>query len=92
MAVSADPLNDTKDLAKRLKVTFPLLSDPELRVIRSYGLRQKGKEIATPAVFVIRPDGTIAWRHISDTISDRPDVDVLIRAVRRANGSSRESS
>jgi peroxiredoxin len=53
-----------------------VLSDTTRDVIRRYGLLHPGggpggTDIAVPAQFLVRPDGSIAWRHVSRRIQDR---------------------
>jgi peroxiredoxin len=48
VAVSKDSLEDATMQAKRDKLSFPLLSDPDLKVIRQYGVEHhKGVEFST---------------------------------------------
>ncbi len=79
MAISADSVSTSRALAAQLKIPFPLLSDPKLRAIRAYGVREGGHHNAVPAVFVIRRDGKVAWRKIAV----RPSVDEILREARR---------
>lgn len=77
-----DSLADSQALAGRLGLTYPLASDPELRVIRSYGVEMSGKAIALPATFVLQKgSGRIVYRHIGETIFDRPAVKAILDAV-----------
>lgn len=71
-------------LARKLGIEFPLLSDPQAQVAQAYGVAMLGEELAIPATFVVRGDGTIAWRHVGETVPDRPPVDVVREQVRRA--------
>lgn len=43
-----------------------------------------GEELAIPSTFVVRQDGTIAWRHVGETVPDRPPVDVVREQARLA--------
>jgi len=79
VAISADSGSTSRALAARLKIPFPLLSDPQLRTIRAYGVREGGHENAVPAVFVVRRDGKVAWRKIAA----RPSVDEILRQAKR---------
>ena len=53
--------------AKDRKLQFPLLSDfePKGRVSRNYGAYRKSDGFSERALFVIDPDGVIAWSHVS---------------------------
>ena len=39
------------------------------------------EEIAIPSVFVITPAGTIAWRHVGETVPDRPTPQAVLEAI-----------
>lgn len=82
-AISVDPPADSRALAQAKDVRFPLLSDPDARVIASYGVQMEGQALAVPATFVIRPDRTIAWQYVGDTVPDRPPLDVVRQEIER---------
>jgi len=67
---------------------FPILSDAERTVIRAFGLVHEGggiegETIAVPAELLLRPDGSIAWRHVARRITDRADPAQTLAAVER---------
>lgn len=82
-AISVDDPADSQALADKLGLPFPLLSDPEARVIAAYGVLRKGQPLAVPATFVVRPDRTIAWQYVGDAVPDRPPLDVVRHEVER---------
>lgn len=82
-AISVDDPADSRALAESLELPFPLLSDPEARVIAAYGVQMEGQVLAVPATFVVRPDRTIAWRYVGDAVPDRPPLDVVRQEVER---------
>jgi len=83
-AISVDPPNVSKDFAEKIAsdgkgaVSFPLLSDPEHKIIDTYGLRdpayegQKVYGIPHPAVYVIDKTGKVAWAKIESNYRERP--------------------
>ena len=83
-AISVDPPNVSKDFAEKIAsdgkgaVSFPLLSDPEHKIIDAYGLRdpayegQKVYGIPHPAVYVIDKNGKIAWVKVESNYRERP--------------------
>ena len=91
-AISVDPPNVSKDFAEKIAsdgkgaVSFPLLSDPEHKIIDAYGLRdpayegQKVYGIPHPAVYVIDKTGKVAWAKIESNYRERP-TDQEIRAA-----------
>lgn len=82
-AISVDDPADSRALAERLSLPFPILSDPDARVIAAYGVQMQGQVMAVPATFVVRPDRTIAWTYVGDAVPDRPPLDVVEREVER---------
>jgi peroxiredoxin len=82
-AISVDDAETSRELAADQELGFPLLSDPKLEVISAYGVAMTGEPIAVPATFVVRPDRTIAWRYVGETMMDRPQSQVVLGVVRR---------
>ena len=68
-------------------VNFPLLSDPEHKIIDAYGLRdpayegQKVYGIPHPAVYVIDKQGTVAWAKIESDYKQRPTNEEIRAAL-----------
>ena len=67
-------------LGEKAGLTFPLLSDPEEKVIRPYDLLHirggpKGVNIARPAEFLIDPTGTVRWVNLTDDVRVRASGD-----------------
>ncbi len=67
-------------------LNFPLLSDPQHKIIDAYGLRDdafKGQDIygiPHPAVYVITKDGKVSWARIEADYKQRP-TNTEIRAA-----------
>jgi len=81
MAVSADSATDSKALAARLGLNFPLFSDPTLDIAAKYGVRQTERDIALPALFIIDANGKVRFARIAEHSADRPSVDDVLQAL-----------
>ncbi len=61
------------------------LADENLDVVNAYGIYHKQHEehghIPYPVTFIVRPDGTIAWRFLGLKPRDRPEVEDVIQAL-----------
>ncbi len=68
-------------LDHRRGLYFPLLSDPDRRIIVQYGLADKEKEIAVPTVIIVGRDGRVRWKHVGKTVMDRPDWQEIHQAI-----------
>ena len=89
VAISVDAAADSAKLAADLGLHFPLLSDADLHVASDYGVAMKDRDIAVPAVFVVRRDRTIAWKKVGEDMTDRPSAAQVLEQVRRAEPANR---
>ncbi len=81
VAIVSDDTETNAALTKRLGVTFPILSDPDLSAIRAYGVEHVGKDIALPATVVVGADGTVRWVYVGDRPADRPLLPDVLRIL-----------
>jgi len=81
--VSVDPIENNRAMVDKLLLSFPLLSDPEGRVIKEWGVWSDGDGgIAKPSIFAIKSDGSIAWEYVGGDYADRPTDDELFNSFR----------
>jgi len=90
LAISVDTNEESALLAERLGLEFPILSDVQEEVIRTWGLvhengKPGGGAIARPAVFLVEPDGTISWRRLTDDYRVRVRPEDILEALRAAD-------
>ncbi len=81
MAISVDPPQTSAGLAKKLGVTFPLLSDEQRAVTRAYGVEDAENAISWPSLFVVGRDGTISWRSVAPTYKVRAAPAQILQAL-----------
>jgi peroxiredoxin len=81
VAISVDAIEDSVRLAAKLGIEFPLLSDPDLKTGLAYGVAMQGEDIDVPSVFIVGRDRKIHYRHIGESIADRPSPDTLLAAI-----------
>jgi peroxiredoxin len=84
VAVSVDPPEKSKELAAKLGITFPLLSDRDRSTIRAYGVEDSENSIAWPSIFLVAQDRTIRWRSLAETYKERPTPEVIVEALAAA--------
>ncbi len=86
VAISMDNLEEMQGLSRHLGLDYPLLSDPTGKVIKRYGVYNLlGDGVATPSVFVISDDKSVAWKYVGKTISDRPTDTTILSKVKMLN-------
>jgi peroxiredoxin len=85
VAISVDPPDVSQRQSRKLGYTFPLLSDPNAKIIRRYdilhpGAGPKGADIARPAEFLLDSDGIVRWVNLTDNIAVRARPEQVLQA------------
>lgn len=75
------------DLCRKANLTFTFLSDPNLDVIRRYGLLHAaagpdGHDISRPAEFLVGRSGTVVWENFTEDVRVRPRAEEMLAAAR----------
>lgn len=78
LAISADDLEGTRALSAELRLPYPLLSDPEGRVIEKYTYWRKDTKAALPSVFVTDRYGALYYQFIADETTGLPDLEEIL--------------
>lgn len=84
MGISVDEAAESQLLRRALGLQFALLHDEDAEIAAAYGVRMVGESMAIPSVFVVTPGGAIVWRHVGETVPDRPAPDAVLAAIDRA--------
>jgi hypothetical protein len=86
-AISYDSVEILKNFADRKHITFPLLSDPDSKIIRAFGILNETVKpgtaqfgIPNPGTYVVNTKGTVVAKYFVDTIRERVSAsDILVR-------------
>ena len=85
VGISTDSVFSHRAFASAEEIDVPLLSDSDGSVAAAYGVLydefRGHREVAKRAVFLIRPDGTVAYTWHTDDPGEQPDFDAVKRAV-----------
>lgn len=81
VGIAVDGVGQTRPLAKRLGLTFPLLSDTTRATTKAWGVLDPGNDVAWPAIFVIGPDRKVKWRSLVETYKVRPLPDLILEQL-----------
>ena len=78
IAISSDDEGDTKRTVQGSGLEFPVLADEDRAIIKAYNVVDPGNNrIARPASYVLRKDGTIAWKSIDGVAVRVPTAQIL---------------
>jgi peroxiredoxin len=88
VGLSYDAPDVLAKFAAERDVKWPLLSDPQSKVIDGWQLRDpqypagsRAAGVPLPAVYVIAPDGTIKARLMEENYRNRPQVEAVLAAA-----------
>ena len=87
VGISYDEPKVLKTASERMKITFPLLSDPDSKTIEAYHIRNesaKGKAegVPRPGTFVVDEEGVIRAKLFLEGYRDRHTTEALIMAAK----------
>lgn len=70
--------------ARRIPEPIVLVADPGMQMVKSWGLRWNApRETAYPATYLIKANGRVAWRKISDSHAGRSSTQEILRELKR---------
>jgi len=86
VGISVDPPDINQRQSQKLGYTFPLLSDPNAKVIRRYdvlhpGAGPKGEDIARPAEFLLDSNGIVRLVNLTENIAVRARPEQVLEAL-----------
>jgi len=87
VGISYDNTKVLKAVSDRLKIAFPLLSDPESKTIEAYHIRNKaarGKAegVPLPGTFILDQEGVIRAKLFLEGYRERHTTEALIMAAK----------
>ncbi len=83
-AASPSTPSESRELADRLGLGFPLLTDPQARVARRLGLAYEDPTfgwISRPTSILLDAQGRVVWTSIATSLPGRPRPDEIVRQV-----------
>jgi peroxiredoxin Q/BCP len=87
VGISYDDTKVLKSFSDRMKIVFPLLSDPESRTIDAYHIRNeaargKAEGVPNPGTFILDRQGVIRAKLFLEGYRDRHSAEALVRAAK----------
>lgn len=79
--ISTQDTDSHRRFAEKRRLPFPLLADTDKSVVKAYGVN--GPLMTKRSVFVIGPDGRVAWSHVSTLGLTHQGLDTIADVVRR---------
>ena len=83
IAISADPIDALQSWARDDQFPFLMASDSDLTVARQYGALSPRGPTPNRNLFVVGPDGKIAWRAVPFREVDPTAYEELAAAIQR---------
>ena len=81
LGVSVDSWYANQEFARKLNLSFPLLSDFDHAASTAYGVLMVDKRYSGRALFVVDKQGRIVWREIAPTPTEIPSTAEALAAL-----------
>ena len=82
VGISVDPPQNNARMVGKLRLPFPLLSDPRAELITRLGLWDPEESAATPSTLVADRSGEVRYLYSGRDFADRPGDDEVFEALR----------
>jgi peroxiredoxin len=86
LAMSLDTPGEASKLARDLNLAFPVLSDPNMVIVREYGMYSKQMRMPEMGYTVIDKQGRIRTEEVDRQFGE--NVNDILRALRSANSAT----
>ncbi len=83
LGISVDSWYANQEFARKLNLSFLLLSDFDRAVCAAYGVLLADKGYSSRALFVVDRQGRIAWREIAPSPTEIPSTEDALAALQR---------
>ena len=83
LGISVDSWYANQEFAKKLRLSFPLLSDFHHAACTAYGVLEPEKRYSQRALFVVDKQGRIAWRDIAPSPTEIPSAEETLAVLER---------
>ena len=81
LGISVDSWYSNQEFARKLGLSFPLLSDFDRQASADYGVLIPAKGYSGRALFVVDKQGRVAWREIAPTPTEIPSTTDALAAL-----------
>ena len=88
LAISVDSIDDARAMAEHAGASFPVLSDAEGAISKTYRLFDLLSDgVSAPATLILDHEGNLAASHIGTAISDRVPAETIVEFLRTMSAS-----
>lgn len=81
VAICGDPRDESRGLAAKLHLGYPILEDIDLGVTRGWQVFEDAGRTGRPAIFVIDRDGRVRWLHFPASLRELADPAEVVRRL-----------
>jgi hypothetical protein len=81
VGVSVDPPDNNARMVGKLRLPFPLLSDPRGELIKRFGLWDAEEGVAKPSIVVLDRSGEVRYLYSGSDFADRPGDEEVFAAL-----------
>jgi peroxiredoxin len=86
LAMSMDTPEEASKLAQELNLAFPVLADPNMGIVREYGMYSRQMKMPDMGYTVIDKQGRIRTQTVDQQFGE--NVDTILRGLRKAKSTT----
>ena len=86
VGISVDPPQNNVRMVGKLRLPFPLLSDPRAELVTRLGLWDPEDQVARPSILVVDRSGEVRYLYSGADFADRPGDDGVFGALEGLDG------
>jgi peroxiredoxin len=82
IAISTDGIDVAKNMALDLHLPYNVISNPDGKIIKEYGVYDNDTDTAYPTIFLIDKNGVVRYRKIIQGLDDLVPADEIVNKLR----------
>ena len=86
LAISLDEGIVQTRTSEKINKKFPILLDPDAKVVNQFKVYNPEDKLSRPASFVIGPDARVVYQKVGRSLTDRPSVDTILEVLKHYSG------
>ena len=86
LAVSLDDAIVQSQVSERIEKKYPILMDPDAKLVKAFGTFNPEEKLSFPATFLIGSDRKILFKYVGKAPRDRPPMQKLLEVSQHYSG------
>lgn len=86
LGISLDDAIVQSSTAEKMENKFPLLLDPEGKIVKAFGIFNPEDKLSRPSIYLVGSDHKVLYHYVGKSLQDRPPLTEVMEVVRHYSG------